>query len=198
MLVVGLTGPTGAGKSLVCRLLRDWDKISIVDCDQVARLVVEKGQRCLVDLAVEFSPMIIDPDGNLDRRRLVKLVFSDKKKLRRMEEIMFPYILEETRERIAARRKAGDRAVFLDAPTLYQSGADALCDKVVAVLASTEGRLLRIMERDRLTLEEAGRRMGSQPSDSFFEARADYILRNDGDTAALRLAVLELQLKLGL
>ena len=198
MLVIGLTGPTGAGKSQVCRILRDWNKISVIDCDEVARFVVRKGQRCLVDLAVEFSPLIIDPDGNLDRRRLAKLVFHDREKLRRMEEIMYPYILEEIRTRLEARRKAGDRAVFLDAPTLYQSGADALCDKVAAVLAPDAGRLLRIMERDGLSLEEAGARMASQPGDEYYESRADYVIRNDGDMTALRLAVLELQNKLGL
>ena len=198
LLVIGLTGPTGAGKSQVCRLLRDWEKISVIDCDEVSRFVVRKGQRCLVDLAVEFSPMIIDPDGNLDRRRLARVVFHDKEKLRRMERIMYPYILGEVRERLEARRRAGDRAVFLDAPTLYQSGVDALCHKVVAVLAPEAGRLLRIMERDGLTLEEAGARMASQPGDEYYEARADYVIHNDGDMAALRLAVLELQNKLGL
>lgn len=198
MLVIGLTGPTGAGKSQVCRLLEDWEKISVVDCDEVSRFVVRKGQRCLVDLAVEFSPMIIDPDGNLNRRRLARIVFNDREKLRRMEKIMYPYILEEVRDRIETRRRAGDRAVFLDAPTLYQSGADALCDKVVAVLAPEADRLLRIMERDGITLEEAGSRMASQPGDEFYEERADYILRNDGDRTTLRLEVLELQNKLGL
>lgn len=198
MMVIGITGPTGAGKSVVCRLLGDWDRISIIDCDQVARQVVRRGERCLLDLAVEFSSAILDKDGELNRRKLAGIVFRDREKLRKMEKIIYPYILAHILQEIHRREVAGDRAVFLDAPTLYQSGANILCQRVVAVLAPEAGRLLRIMERDGLTMEEAKARMASQPGDEYFEKRADHIIRNIGDTSALRLAVLELQNKLGL
>lgn len=198
MRVIGVTGPTGAGKSVVCKRLGDWKGITVIDCDRVAREVVRRGQRCLLDLAVEFSSAIIDKDGELNRRRLAGIVFRDRKKLRRMEGIMYPYILDRIRAETADRETAGDRAVFLDAPTLYQSGADALCEKVAAVLAPEKDRLRRIMERDALTEEEARARMMSQPGDEFFEKRADYILRNTGETSALRLQILELMNKLGL
>ncbi len=198
MMVVGITGPTGAGKSVVCRLLGDWERISIIDCDQVARQVVRRGEHCLLDLAVEFSSVILDKDGELNRRKLAGIVFSDREKLRKMEKIIYPYILAHILQQIHRREVAGDRAVFLDAPTLYQSGANILCQRVVAVLAPEAGRLLRIMERDGLTIEEAKARMSSQPGDVYYEKRADHIIRNIGDTSALRLAVLELQNKLGL
>ena len=198
MMIVGITGPTGAGKSIVCRLLKDWDRISVIDCDKVARQVVRRGERCLLDLAVEFSSAIIDQDGELTRKKLASIVFRDKRKLRRMEEIIYPYILERLDRQLARREKRGDRAVFLDAPTLYQSGADSLCQQVVAVLAPPEDRLRRIMKRDRLTQEEAGARMASQPGDDFFLARADHIIYNPGRMPTLRLDVLELQNKLGL
>ncbi len=198
MMVVGITGPTGAGKSVVCRLLGDWERISIIDCDQVARQVVRRGEHCLLDLAVEFSSAILDKDGELNRRKLAGIVFSDREKLRKMEKIIYPYILAHILQQIHRRGVAGDRAVFLDAPTLYQSGANILCQRVVAVLAPEAGRLLRIMERDGLTIEEAKARMSSQPGDAYYEKRADHIIRNIGDTSALRLAVLELQNKLGL
>ena len=198
MMIVGITGPTGAGKSIVCRLLKDWDRISVIDCDKVARQVVRRGERCLLDLAVEFSSAIIDQDGELNRKKLASIVFRDKRKLRRMEEIIYPYILERLDRQLARREKRGDRAVFLDAPTLYQSGADALCRKVVAVLAPPEDRLRRIMKRDRLTEEEAKARMASQPGDDFFLGKADHIIYNPGRMPTLRLDVLELQNKLGL
>lgn len=198
MMVIGITGPTGAGKSIVCRLLGDWERISIVDCDRVARQVVRRGEQCLLDLAVEFSSAIVDKDGELNRRKLASIVFTDRKKLRRMEKIIYPYIMSRILQEISRREKMGDRAVFLDAPTLYQSGASLLCQKVTAVLAPPEDRLRRIMERDALTEEEARARMASQPGDDFFESRADYIIRNTGRMSALRLEVLELQNKLGL
>ena len=198
MMVVGITGPTGAGKSIVCRLLGEWERISVIDCDQVSRQVVRRGQRCLLDLAVEFSSAIVDKDGELNRRKLASIVFADRRKLKRMESIIYPYILASILHTLAKREKAGDRAVFLDAPTLYQSGADSLCEKVAAVLAPEGDRLVRIMERDALSEEEARARMMSQPGDEFFEKRADYIIRNTGETSALRLQILELMNKLGL
>lgn len=198
MMIVGITGPTGAGKSIVCRLLKDWDRISVIDCDKVARQVVRRGERCLLDLAVEFSSAIIDVDGELNRKKLASIVFHDAAKLRRLGEIMYPYILAKLRRRLAQREKKGCRAVFLDAPTLYQSGADSLCQQVVAILAPTEDRLRRIMKRDRLTEEEAKARMASQPGDDFFLSRVDHVIYNTGRMPALRLDVLELQNKLGL
>ncbi len=198
MRVIGITGPTGAGKSVVCKRLGDWKGITVIDCDRVARDVVRRGERCLLDLAVEFSSAIIDKDGELNRRRLAGIVFRDRKKLRKMEGIMYPYILDRIKEEAAARQAAGDRAVFLDAPTLYQSGADALCEKVAVVLAPAADRLARIMERDALPEEEARARMANQPGDEFFEKRADYVIRNTGETSALRLQILELMNKLGL
>jgi len=198
MMVIGITGPTGAGKSIVCRLLGDWERISVIDCDQVSREVVRRGERCLLDLAVEFSSAIINKDGELNRKKLASIVFRDRKKLRRMEEIMYPYILSRIVQWLSQREKAGDRAVFLDAPTLYQSGANILCQKVVAVLAPPEDRLRRIMERDELSEEEAKARMACQPGDEFFLARVDHVIRNTGKMAALRLDVLELMNQLGL
>lgn len=198
MMVIGITGPTGAGKSVVCRLLGDWERISIVDCDLVARQVVRRGERCLLDLAVEFSSAIVTKDGELNRKKLASIVFGDRKKLLRMEKIIYPYIMARLVQEISQREKMGDRAVFLDAPTLYQSGASVLCQKVAAVLAPPEDRLRRIMERDALTDEEARARMSSQPGDDFFKSRADYIIRNNGRMSSLRLQVLELQNRLGL
>lgn len=198
MMVIGITGPTGAGKSIVCRLLGDWERISIIDCDQVSRQVVRRGERCLLDLAVEFSSAIIDKDGELNRKKLASIVFGDLKKLRRMEKIMYPYIIARIIQWLSEREKMGDRAVFLDAPTLYQSGANILCQKVVAILAPREDRLRRIMERDSLTEQEAKARMSCQPGDDFFLSKVDYVIQNTGKMPALRLDVLELQNKLGL
>lgn len=197
-MVIGVTGPTGAGKSTVCNILRNWTGVSVIDCDRVARQVTEKGTLCLLDIAVEFSPSVISADGTLNRKKLGQLVFSDPEKLTRLNAIIFPYILERLREEIADAEKRGAKAIFLDAPTLFESGADALCEKILAVTSAPEKRLTRIMQRDSLSPQGAADRMASQPDADFYLARADYQIRNDDDTAALRLAVMELQNRLGL
>ena len=198
MMVVGITGPTGAGKSIVCRLLGEWERISVIDCDQVSRQVVRRGGGSWGAGGGVSPPPLGKRGGKQTRRKLASIVFADRRKLRRMESIIYPYILASILHTLAKREKAGDRAVFLDAPTLYQSGADILCQRVVAVLAPPEDRLRRIMERDGLTADEAKARMACQPGDDFFEKRVNYVIRNTGRMPGLRLDVLELQNKLGL
>ncbi len=197
-MIVGLTGPTGSGKSTVCQMLREWQGVEIIDCDQLSRRVASKGNRCLVDLAVEFSPLIIDSQGELNRRRLAEIVFSDKEKLKTLNRIIFPYIVEEAELDIMRARERGAKLIFLDAPTLFESGADKLCQKIVVVTADPDIRLRRIIARDHITAELAVRRMSSQHTDEFFADRADYLIHNNGDSVELRLAVLELLNDLGL
>lgn len=197
-MIVGLTGPTGAGKTLVSDMLREWQGVAIIDCDQLSRRVASKGNRCLVDIAVEFSPLVIDSNGNLNRRRLAEIVFSDKEKLEALNRIIFPYIVEEAEMDIIKAKEAGAKVVVLDAPTLFDSGADRLCDKIVVVTADPTVRLNRIMKRDNITAEQAALRMGSQRNDEFFATRADYVVSNSGDRVELRLAVLELLNAFGL
>lgn len=197
-MVVGLTGQTGAGKSTVSAMIKDWPNLTIIDCDALSRRVAKKGNRCLLDLAVEFSPLIIDSEGNLNRRKLAQVVFRDKAKLKRLNEIIFPYIVEEAEKEIADAKARGVRVIILDAPTLFESGADRLCDKIVVITAKDTIRLARILERDNITPDEAAARMGSQLSEQFFIEHADFVIDNTGDKVELRLAVLELLNELGL
>ncbi|MEG2074402.1 MAG: dephospho-CoA kinase, partial [Angelakisella sp.] len=145
-----------------------------------------------------FSPLIIDKDGNLNRRKLAQIVFRDGEKLERLNSIIFPYILEEAAQDIQKAKQAGAKLIVLDAPTLFESGADSFCDKIVVVSADDTTRLGRIMKRDKISPDEAARRMGSQHTDEFFASHADYIISNSGDSVELRLAVLELLNALGL
>jgi dephospho-CoA kinase len=198
MKVVGLTGPTGAGKTTVCAFLAGREGIAIIDCDRVARKVVGKGRRCLLDLAVEFSPVIIGEDGTLNRRRLAGIVFQDKEKLKRLNEIIFPHVLEEIEQRLEDARRQEARVAVLDAPTLFESGACRLCGAIVAVIASPGLRAFRIIRRDGLDAGEAEARMGSQRNDEYYTSRADFVIQNDGDEASLRLQTLEMMTRLGL
>ena len=184
MLIVGLTGQTGAGKSTVCGYLRA-QGYAVIDCDRVSREVTEPGEPCLAELAAEFSAAILRADGSLDRRALGRIVFSDRKRLDRLNEIIFPHIIRRIDERLDALRQAGESAAILDAPTLFESGADRKCALILAVLADREVRLGRIMARDGLTREEALRRMDSQLDEAFFRSHADCILENNGSEESL-------------
>ena len=195
-MVLGLTGQTGAGKSTVCQLLQNEQDICVVDADKIAREVVTSGTDCLAEIVLCFSITVLNEDGTLNRKKLGKIVFNDREKLKQLNSITFPYIIAGMKEQINKGIKAGHSIVILDAPVLFESKSDQLCDKVLAVIADTEVRKNRIMQRDSLTSEEALARMNSQHGDDFYTSRADYIIRNDGDVTALRLQVVELLEKL--
>ena len=179
--VIGLTGPTGAGKSLVAARFAAAGFL-VVDADVIAREVVRPGGELLLRLAEEFGPEILRADGSLDRRALAALAFSAPERTARLNAILHPPI----RAAIAAAiERAGDTPVLLDAPQLFEGECDALCDVVIGVLADRATRLARICERDGLTRAEAERRMGAQPDDAFYLSRCDRILYNNDDPVSL-------------
>ncbi len=177
-LVVGLTGQTGAGKSTVSRLLAAGG-IPVVDCDILAREAVLPGSVCLAQLAEAFGKEILQ-DGSLDRAKTAKIAFSDPQKLKTLNRITHQAILVLLEQRLQELREKGERLAAVDAPTLFESGADRFCGVVVSVIAPKELRRRRILDRDGLTPEEAQRRMGAQQPDDFYTSRSDFVLVNDG------------------
>lgn len=184
MIKLGLTGPTGAGKSTVARLLEQ-NGIPLVDADAIARTVTEKGSPVLSALADAFGNDILFPDGSLDRRALAAVAFSSKENTEKLNAVTHPAILARIRRALADA--TGD-AVVLDAPLLFETGLDALCDHTVAIVADEAVRLARITARDGISEEAAKKRMAVQPDTAFYAARADILLYNNGVRSPAMLA----------
>lgn len=184
MIKLGLTGPTGAGKTTVAHLLEQ-NGIPLVDADAIARTVTEKGSPVLSALADTFGKEILFPDGSLDRRALAAVAFSSKENTEKLNAVTHPAILARIRRALADA--TGD-AVVLDAPLLFETGLDALCDHTAAIVADEAVRLARITARDGISEEEAKKRMAAQPDTAFYAARADILLYNNGDRSPAMLA----------
>ncbi|WMJ83880.1 dephospho-CoA kinase [Oscillospiraceae bacterium LTW-04] len=189
--VIGLTGQTGAGKSSVSKIIRS-QGITVIDCDAVSREVVANEKGCLADMALEFSIAILNMDGTLNRKKLAEIVFGDSKKLERLNTLIFPYIRSYLKDKIEQLEAQGKRVVILDAPTLFESGIDADCDSVIAVIAPEALRLNRIVVRDHLTDEEARRRIAAQHNDAYYTTRSQIVIVNDKDQQELHVKTLEL------
>lgn len=185
-IVLGLTGQTGAGKSTLCRYLQT-QGCTIIDADQAAREVVEKGTACIADVILEFGVEFLTVDGDLNRRKLAESVFTDKAKLKKLNDIMFPYIINNIKEKIEQTRLHTAGVIVLDAPTLFESGCDKFCDKVVSVIAAQELRCRRIIARDGLSEEEAVHRITAQHSEQFYVERSWIVLQNNEDEEELKL-----------
>lgn len=187
MRIIGLTGPTGAGKSTFSALA-EAQGFAVVDCDAVARKVTQPGCAALPALVAVFGEDILGPDGALLRPKLAEKAFTSPQQTALLNQTIFPFITREINAQIKALASQGVQYVLLDAPTLYESGADALCSAVVAVLATPQLRLQRITQRDHITPEAANLRMQAGKRDEFYQTRANYVLVNNGDEAAFREA----------
>lgn len=187
MKVLGLTGPTGAGKGAVATLFAQHYGIPSIDTDRVYHDLLIPPSACLDELVVAFGKQILTEDGYLNRPMLSSIVFSDptREKQTRLNHITHKYVLDRTREMLSEYRDAGLAAALVDAPLLYESGFDAECDAVIAVLAPREIRKERIIFRDDLSEERATARLNMQKSDEYYTSRAQYTVVNDGDLEKL-------------
>ena len=183
MLLVGLTGGIGAGKSTVSELLAARGAV-IVDADQVARAVVEPGQPALKKLVERFGEGILDADGRLARGALAKVAFADDESRLDLEAITHPAINEEFTRRVA--EAPSDAIVVLDVPLLVESeqARKRPYQTVIVVEAPRDVRLERLAARG-VDRADAEARMAAQAEDEERRKLATYVVENAGDRAAL-------------
>ena len=178
--IIGLTGPTGSGKTKLSKTA-EGRGYNCIDCDRSARTVTEKGSETLKILAGEFGTDIVMSDGSLDRKLLAKRAFSTPEKTDILNKIMLPAVINVVEKEIFDLFQKGADKILLDAPTLFESGLNAACDSVVAVLAPMELRKQRIIMRDGLSDEQAAIRLAASKSDEFYKDRCEHIIINSGD-----------------
>ncbi len=179
-MVVGLTGQTGAGKSTVSKVFLQ-NGFCLINADQISRLVVQKGSRCLAEIQDCFPENVITAEGELNRKELAAIVFGDAKKREILNSIMYPYIVGQILQEIHRYAEQGHKLILLDAPTLFESRADDFCELIISVIAKEPLRRTRIMARDSLTEEQAQARIDSQLPETFFIGHSDFIIKNNKD-----------------
>ena len=174
--LVGLTGPTGAGKSTVALLL-ERAGVPVIDCDAISRAAEVYGPDTVAALRVAFGADVA-PSGVLDRRLTARRALATPEGKARLEAITFPPILAAVRTRAEELFAAGAKAVAVDAPTLFEAGLDSACARILTVTAPEETRLERVLERDGLTREAARQRLAAQHTEEFYVNRSDWVLTN--------------------
>ena len=180
MKVIGITGPTGAGKTTVLNVLDDLGAV-ILDCDAVYHELTVSCQPMKEALKARYGAGIFDENDQLLRKKLGAVVFGDEEALADLNRITHHYVRLAVHDAIKQARAEGKIAVAIDAIALLESGLGDLCDATVAVTADDELRMRRIMKRDNITEEYARLRVSAQNPSAWFEERCDHTLRNDGD-----------------
>ncbi|MFI7427031.1 dephospho-CoA kinase [Micromonospora sp. NPDC049836] len=186
MLIVGLTGGIGSGKSAVADRLAALGAV-IVDSDRIAREVVAPGSEGLAEIVAAFSERVLDERGALDRAALGALVFGDEAARRRLEAITHPRVRARSAELIAGAPP--DAVVVNDVPLLVEVGLAPTYHLVVVVRAAVATRLERLARHRGMERAEAERRIAAQADDARREAAADVLLDNDGTLDDLSGAV---------
>lgn len=195
MKIIGITGGIGSGKSTVSRILRDLGA-AVIDADALAKNVTSGGSEALKELAEYFGDEIIDETGELDRKKLASIAFSDPVKLHALNSITHKYITERIAGAVETLRNAGKRDfIVIDAPIPVEKGFLDLADEVWVVTADRETRIKRVMERSELTYEEVISRINSQMRDDEYLRIADEVLNNDGTVEELEQVVVKLFLQ---
>ncbi|MGN0554068.1 MAG: dephospho-CoA kinase [Oscillospiraceae bacterium] len=178
IFVVGLTGQSGAGKTTVCDVFAQ-KGFEIINADKIAREVMQKGKPCLKEIEECFGSEVITESGELDRKALASIVFTNKEKLKQLNAISYPYIIFEILQKIKEYSQDQKKYVLLDAPTLFESRADDFCDLIISVTAPETTRINRIAKRDNLPAERIKERFSSQHTERFFINHSDFILKNN-------------------
>ena len=166
MKVIGLTGGIGAGKSTVTNYLRKQGYL-VIDADAIAHQITEKGSPALKKIALCFGAEVLYEDGSLNRKKLAGFVFSDEEKKRQLEQLTTVEVVYIIKTQLEDLRKKGKQdIVFVDAPLLFETGADKLTDMVWLVDADMEARISRVMDRDGTSREAVVSRVQNQMDSS--------------------------------
>ena len=174
-MTIGVTGPSGAGKGAVSKMLKAHGFIHI-DTDIVAREAV-----CdtLPALTERFGKDILLSDGSLNRSALAKKAFASDENTKALNGIMHGAIMDRVKEKIAYEQKNGRDKFVVDGAALFEANANEICDFTISVLCDEKTRLSRIVSRDGITEREARQRFARQLSDGYFKEHSDFVIYNN-------------------
>ena len=189
MTTLGITGGIGSGKSTVAALLGEKLRVRIVSADDEARRLMVEDEELRTALIERFGADTFLEDGSLNRAELATRVFGDPEEVEALNAIVHPAVREELEKSIRRAEKDGIDLFAYEAALIYEIGANDLVDAVLLVDAPLELRINRVMQRDGSTRSEVVARMSNQISSDVLRARADFVIDNDGDLAALQDSV---------
>lgn len=176
-MIIGITGGIGSGKTTLANGLRSKGFL-VYDSDKEARRLQNENVALRQKLMDEFGSDIYNENG-LNRSKLGEIVFRDKKKLHRLNQIVHPAVMQHVESWV--RENNTQKLLFIESAILFESGFDALVDKVILVTANEELRINRVVERDAISPEEVKKRISNQASDDKKLSKADIVIRTDID-----------------
>ena len=191
MLVIGLTGGIGTGKTEVCRIVRELGA-TLINADQVGHEAYTPHTEAWTEVVSAFGDGILTETGEIDRRKLGAIVFADAAQLERLNRIMHPRMAEIVRHKLRALDEEGATVAVVEAAVLFEAGWDSLVDEVWTTESPEDSVVARLQERNGFAPEEIRKRIASQMPTEERAGRADEVINNSGDLNGLEAAVREI------
>ncbi len=188
ILKIGVTGSAGSGKSLVCQGFKNLGLVTL-DCDIIARKVVEPGQKAYEGVVACFGPDVVREDKTLDRARLRNIVVNRPDLRKQLEALLHPLIIEEMVFQMKTAVYDKEPACVVEVPLLFELGMENKFDVTLAVVAGQATLLERISKRDNVSIESAGKMLDLQMAQEKKIKRADHVIENNGKPGELFVSV---------
>ena len=192
-MIIGITGSSGAGKSTICDILKDEYKVKIINADKIAKKLSRKGTNYIIDIIEKFGKDIVDEEGELRRKKLAEIIYTDPEKRKELNECTFKYIRKEIERQIKKEKNSNNNnTIIIDAPLLFECELDKICDKVIGIISKKELQIERVVARDNIDYEQAEKRINAQATNEFYKDRCDDIIENNNDVFKLERKIKEI------
>lgn len=190
MIIIGITGNTGAGKSTVSTIIKNNTGALVIDADKIVKELMIPGKDYYKEIVKLLGEEILikkpeKNNGKIDKKKLAVFLFGDNEKRELLNKLTFKYVGEKTKELII--KNQDKEIIVLDFPLLYEGGFDKICNCVIGVIADEETKIFRIKERDRISKEQVEARINVQIKEEQLKQRANYIINNSSNTRYIAL-----------
>lgn len=191
MKIIGITGNSGSGKSFISEiLLNKYKCVAIIDADRIAREMSNINTLYYKEIVKRFGKDILKENLEINRKILARIIFNNDEKREELNSITFKYVVDKIKDEI--KLNSDKNIIIIDAPLLFESGLDKICDITLGVISEKSIKIDRICKRDNLSVREAKDRLRVQLKDEVLREKCDYIIENNGDVDCLNTQLKEI------
>lgn len=191
MKIIGITGNSGSGKSFISEiLLNKYKCVAIIDADRIAREMSNINTLYYKEIVKRFGKDILKENLEINRKILARIIFNNDEKREELNSITFKYVVDKIKDEI--KLNSDKNIIIIDAPLLFESGLDKICDITLGVISEESIKIDRICKRDNLSVREAKDRLRVQLKDEVLREKCNYIIENNGDVDCLNTQLKEI------
>ena len=187
MRIIGITGSSGAGKSTLSEIISNMYDTYVINADELAKEMYKNGTEYYNSIVKEFGKNILAKNKEIDKSKLSEKIYSSENERKILNNLTFYYLTIEIKKIIEKEKM--HKIIIIDAPLLFESNLDKLCDVIIGVITEKKLQVSRICKRDNINEEKANIRLNIQKSDAFFLKNCDFIILNDKDKEYMKTQI---------